>query len=82
MFLRSFYFLWIGQALSNLGDVLYVVALVAVVFDVTGSAAGTALVPFVFSGAEFIGGILAPTVMDRWPLKKVLVSFQGTKTVI
>ncbi len=78
---RSFGSLWIGQSLATFGDVLYIVALIPLIYNVTGSVASTALVPFFASGAQLISGLLAPAVIDRLPLRSMLVYFQSAKTI-
>lgn len=78
---RSFRLLWIGQTLANLGDVLYVVAIISAVYAATGSAMMMALVPFVNTFARFWGGLTAPLLIDRFSLKGILVGSQLVKTL-
>ncbi|MDV2683025.1 hypothetical protein RYX56_01410 [Alkalihalophilus lindianensis] len=40
----SFRFLWLGQSFANLGDVLYIVALITLIYQLTGSATYMALI--------------------------------------
>jgi hypothetical protein len=42
----SFRFLWCGQMFANLGDVLYVVCLIKLIYDAIGSVAYMSLVLF------------------------------------
>lgn len=79
---RSFRLLWIGQTLANLGDVLYVVAIISAVYAATGSAMMMALVPFVNTFARFWGGLSAPLLIDRFSLKGILVCSQLGKTLL
>lgn len=57
---KSFRYLWTGQALANCGDLFYVVGLMAIVHEITGSAMYMAMIPFVTTLARFISGALRP----------------------
>lgn len=78
----SFRFLWFGQMVANLADVLYVVVLIAMVYQATGSTMLTALIPMVTMGAQLIGGLVAPLVLDRFRLSRLLVSTQVGKALL
>ncbi|MBN8209672.1 MFS transporter [Bacillus sp. NTK071] len=82
MRLRSFRFLWIGQACANIGDVLYIVALIAILYQSTGSALYLSLLPFTITLARFISGMCAPVMLSQFALKRMLVWSQGLKTFI
>ncbi|MGG1678281.1 MFS transporter [Neobacillus sp. NRS-1170] len=79
---RDFLFLMLGQSLANIGDVLYVVAVISFIFETTKSAAASAIVPFTITFAMFISSILTPILIGRVNLKKLLVGSQIGKTVI
>ncbi|WP_462411818.1 hypothetical protein [Neobacillus sp. Marseille-QA0830] len=68
----SMRFLWIGQMLANLGDILYVVCLIKLISDITGSVAYMSLVPFLNTFAGLVSGILAPLVINKYRLKSIL----------
>lgn len=82
MRLRSFRFLWMGQGFANTGDVLYIVALIAVLYQATGSALYLSLLPFTITIARFLSGMCAPLVLNRYSLKGLLVGSQSMKTVL
>ena len=77
---KAFRYLWIGQACANLGDVLYIVALIAAVYEATGSAMLMTAVPFVITFSKFISSVLAPLMMGKWRLKRLLSFSQSAKT--
>ncbi|MFK3960207.1 MFS transporter [Guptibacillus hwajinpoensis] len=77
---RSFRFLWIGQGFANTGDVLYIVALIALLYQSTGSALYLSLLPFTITIARFVSGMCAPLVLNRFSLKGLLVGSQSIKT--
>jgi MFS transporter, DHA3 family, macrolide efflux protein len=79
---RSFRFLWVGQGFANTGDVLYIVALIAVLYQATGSALYLSLLPFTITMARFVSGMCAPLVLNRVSLKGLLVGSQSLKTVL
>jgi MFS transporter, DHA3 family, macrolide efflux protein len=79
---RSFRFLWVGQGFANTGDVLYIVALIAVLYQATGSALYLSLLPFTITIARFVSGMCAPLVLNRVSLKGLLVGSQSLKTLL
>jgi len=76
---KFFRYLWIGQALANCGDLFYVVGLMAIVHEITGSAMYMAMIPFVTTLARFFSGVLAPVLMDKYALKSLLLISQWGK---
>lgn len=77
---KSFRYLWTGQALANCGDLFYVVGIMAIVHEITGSAMYMAMIPFVTTLARFISGGFAPVLMDKYALKLLLLISQWGKT--
>ncbi|MFJ7928488.1 MFS transporter [Peribacillus sp. NPDC096448] len=78
----SFRCLWIGQAFANLGDIFYVVGLISLLYTLTESAFYLSLLPFTTTIFRFISSLLAPLVIDRFPLKRILVQSQWWKTIL
>ncbi|MGE7637061.1 MFS transporter [Peribacillus frigoritolerans] len=78
----SFRCLWIGQAFANLGDIFYVVGLISLLYNLTGSAFYLSLLPFITTIFRFISSLLAPLVIDRFPLKRIIVQSQWWKTLL
>ncbi|MFE5429782.1 MFS transporter [Peribacillus simplex] len=78
----SFRCLWIGQAFANLGDIFYVVGLISLLYTITGSAFYLSLLPFTTTIFRFFSSLLAPLVIDRFPLKRILVQSQWWKTIL
>ncbi|QGG54499.1 MFS transporter [Paenibacillus sp. B01] len=69
---RQFRWLWAGQSISNLGDALYLLAIVTIVYKLTGSALFSSLVPLARVAGQLACGAAAPIVMDRWPLTRLI----------
>ncbi|HET7580811.1 MAG TPA: MFS transporter [Bacillales bacterium] len=78
----SFRLLWGGQSLANIGDTFYIVALVSIVYQLTGSATYLAFIPFFIIAANFVSGLFAPLVMEKYRLKAILFYSQSAKTVL
>jgi MFS family permease len=78
----SFRALWLGQLFANFGDVLYIVGLISILYTKTGSAFSLALLPFLTTFGRFISGMVAPIILNRFPLKSILVKSQLIKTVL
>lgn len=79
---KSFHYLWIGQGFANLGDIFYVVGLISLIYALTGSALYLSLLPFTTTFFRFISSLFAPLIIDRVPLKRILVQPQMWKTIL
>ncbi|QHJ69925.1 MFS transporter [Planococcus halotolerans] len=79
---RNFNLLLTGQSLANIGDILYIVSVIYLIFELTGSATAAAFVPFTITGSMFISNTLTPLLMERWNLKWLLAGSQMGKTVL
>lgn len=77
---KSFKVLLAGQSLANAGDVFYIVALITSVYNVTHSLFYVSLVPAINMLGGFLGGLLAPLLIDRYKLKTILFNSQFIKT--
>lgn len=65
---RSFTYLLGTQTMSNAADILYIMALVSLVFHETDSIFSSVLVPLLRMGAQMISGFLAPLILVRFQL--------------
>ncbi|KQL55150.1 hypothetical protein AN964_17635 [Heyndrickxia shackletonii] len=79
---KAFRYLWVGQSFANAGDVLYIVALIAAIYQATGSAFQMTLVPFMITFSKFSSSVVAPILLDRYTLKHLLATSQALKTVL
>lgn len=77
---RNFNLLLTGQSLANIGDILYIVSIIYLIFELTGSATAAAFVPFTITGSMFLSNTLTPLLMERWNLKWLLAGSQIGKT--
>ena len=78
----SFKFLWLGQSLANLADAFYMLAIVTLIYGKTGSAAISAFIPVIRIIAKFISGIISPLFLERFRLLPLLVTSQGSQTLL
>ncbi|MGE7625020.1 MFS transporter [Viridibacillus sp. NPDC096237] len=79
---KSFYALLAGESVANAGDTFYIVALITTVFNVTDSLFYVSLVPVINLSGGFLGGLVAPLLIDRFKLKSILLNSQFVKTCI
>ncbi|MFJ8063924.1 MFS transporter [Psychrobacillus sp. NPDC096426] len=79
---RNFLFLMIGQSLANIGDVLYIVGVISIIYSLTESATASAFVPFTITFSMFISSILTPLLIGKYNLKHLLVGSQIGKTLL
>jgi len=66
--------LWSARTVSQWGDVFATVALVLLVFDLTGSALGVSAVVFAEIAPVLLLGPFAGTLVDRLPRVTVMVT--------
>lgn len=78
----SFRFLWVGQMLANLGDVVYIVSIIKMISDTTGSVIYMSLVPFINTFSALISSFFAPLLIEKLQLKSILTYSQFGKTVL
>src|SRR5690606_17321525 len=71
-----------GQSLANIGDVLYIVSVIYLIFELTGSATAAAFVPFTITASMFLSNTLTPLLMQRFNLKWLLTGSQLGKTAL
>lgn len=79
---RNFNLLLTGQSFANIGDVLYIVSIIYIIFELTGSATAAAFVPFTITSSMFVSNTLTPLLMQRFNLKRLLVGSQIGKTAL
>ncbi|MEI5906792.1 MFS transporter [Bacillus spongiae] len=79
---KSFRYMWIGQALANLGDIFYIVGLISILYAVSESVLSLTLLPFVNTAGRFISGIFSPILFNKYRLKQLLVCSQWSKTIV
>jgi DHA3 family macrolide efflux protein-like MFS transporter len=79
---RSFAFLWLGQVVSRLGDGLYEIALVWLVFHGTQSTLAASGVFIAFSLPTLIFSLFGGVMADRFDRKKILVGCDWLRGLI
>jgi MFS transporter, DHA3 family, macrolide efflux protein len=81
-FKQSFHFLWTGQMIGNLGDILYIICLITIVNKETGSVFYMALIPFVKTMAMLLSGFIAPVFIDKYKRMTLLSTTLAIKTLL
>ncbi|KPL61593.1 MFS transporter [Rossellomorea vietnamensis] len=77
---NAFRSLWFGQALANMGDVFYIVGLISLVYNMTGSAVYMTAVPLVITFSRFISSVAAPLLLNRTQMRSLIAYSQMGKT--
>jgi DHA3 family macrolide efflux protein-like MFS transporter len=77
----SFHRLWLSQALSTLGDIWYILALVVTLYHLSGSATVTALYPLLRVAGMTVGSVAAPVIMRKLRLNRLLTFSLGGQAV-
>lgn len=70
---RSYFPLWLSQLVSNFGDTLHYIALVVLVFEMTGRGAAVAVLVAAEIVPVLLLGPIAGVVIDRFDRKAVLI---------
>ena len=70
---RDFKLLWIGQAVSLLGDGIYLVAIAWLVYDISNDPGALAIVGFAWTLPQVAGLLLAGVLSDRFERRRLLV---------
>jgi MFS family permease len=71
---RDFRLLWIGQAVSLLGDGIYLVAIAWLVYDISNEPGALAVVGFAWTLPQVAGLLLAGVLSDRIERRRLLVT--------
>ncbi|MGB8645362.1 MAG: MFS transporter [Anaerolineae bacterium] len=71
--LRGFRTLWIGQAISQVGDGLTNLAILIVVNQLTGSTAALAGVTIALALPQLVFGLFAGVFVDRWDRRRTMI---------
>ncbi|MEB2293166.1 MFS transporter [Priestia megaterium] len=79
---RSVLFLWFGQSQANLADVLYIVALISILYAQNSSPVLLSCIPFTITTAKFLSSFTVPFLIDRYRAKRILVVSQLLKTSV
>lgn len=79
---RNFSLLLIGQSLANIGDVLYIVSIIHLIYNITDSAIAASFVPFTIASSMFVSSILTPLLFEKVNLKWLMAGSQIGKTCL
>ena len=79
---RNFNLMITGQSVANIGDVLYMVSIIYLIFARTGSATAASFVPFTITSAMFLSSLLTPLLFGKVSLKWLLAGSQIGKTIL
>lgn len=78
---RAFLLLYAGRAISNVGDELYTVAAMWLVYSLTGSTVFTGLAGFLARAPRSLGFLFGPFV-DRARLRRLLVAVETAQAAV
>jgi MFS family permease len=70
---RDFRLLWTGQAVSLIGDGIYLVAIAWLVYDISNEPGALAVVGFAWTLPQVAGLLLAGVLSDRFERRRLLV---------
>ena len=70
---RDFRLLWIGQAVSLVGDGIYLVAIAWLVYDISNQPSALALVGLAWTLPQVAGLLVGGVLSDRFERRRLLV---------
>ena len=79
---QDFCLLWLTQAISGAGDVLYAVGIMVTIYQLTGSALQTVMVMVAGTLPAFIISPFAGAIVDKYPRKNVLIIMDIVRAVL
>lgn len=81
-FNKNFSLLMIGHSFANIGDVLYIVSVISIIYDLKGSATAASFVPFTITTCMFISSIITPLLVGKVRLNWLMAGSQLGKTIL
>lgn len=81
-FTNNFKYLYFSQLFANTSDNIYIIALIAYLYELTHSIQLSALVPIFITSAYFVSGFIAPIVYSRFQKQYILVFNQTMKCAL
>lgn len=79
---KSFYFVWAGQSIANLGDSLYVLVLTLLTYQITDSAVAASFVAMMQFIGQSLSAVFIPVFIHKYRLKVILIFLQFTQAVL
>ena len=70
---RNIRLLWLAQVISSAGDAIYQIALLWLVFDITGSSTITGLIAMAAFMPAMLFGLYAGVVADKYSRKLIMI---------
>lgn len=78
---RNYGLLFSGRIVTNIGDSIYFIAAMWLVYDLSGSAFYSGLAGFLTQIPNILQFLIGPLV-DRWPIRRTLVWTQALQAVL
>lgn len=79
---KNFFFLLYGQSIANIGDTMYIIAVISSVYTLTHSIVASSLVPTIITGAMVGASFVSPLVTSKVRLNRILLITQAIKAVV
>lgn len=82
MLSSNFKQLYYSQLFSNVGDIIYVIALITYVYKTTEDVRVSTLIPITITLFLFLSGLISTYAYNRWGELNILFSSQTAKTIV
>ena len=77
---KDYFHLFYSQLFANTGDILTIVGLIAIVFNITSKTTAS-MIPIIFTSGIFMSSFISNYIYQYFTQKQVLSIFQGLKLV-
>ena len=77
---KDYFHLFYSQLFANTGDILTIVGLIAIVFNITSKTTAS-MIPIIFTSGIFVSSFISNYIYQYFTQKQVLSIFQGLKLV-
>ncbi|WP_049426620.1 MFS transporter [Staphylococcus haemolyticus] len=78
---KDYFHLFYSQLFANTGDILTIVGLIAIVFNITSKTTAASMIPIIFTSGIFVSSFISNYIYQYFTQKQVLSIFQGLKLV-
>ena len=78
---KDYFHLFYSQLFANTGDILTIVGLIAIVFNITSKTTAASMIPIIFTSGIFMSSFISNYIYQYFTQKQVLSIFQGLKLV-
>lgn len=70
---HDFFLIWLGEIFSRIGDGFYLIALIWLIMEMTGSGVALGMIMATYTAGGLIFGLIGGALADRWNRKRLMI---------